>query len=175
MAVPTDKAALLAAMRDEYRRLRAVLARVPPERAFARELDGHAKGSRMSAADLLAYLLGWQALVLKWHRLEREGAAIDFPDAGYRWNQLGLLAQKFYRDYREIGDWARLCAMLDDSQRQVEALVEGFSDQALYGRPWYDKWTRGRMIQFNTASPCRNARGRLVAWLKTLGQVRAEG
>lgn len=101
MAVPADKAALLAAMRDEYRRLRAVLARVPPERTFIQELDGHAKNSQMSAADLLAYLLGWQALVLKWHRLEREGLPIDFPDTGYRWNQLGLLAQKFYRDYQE--------------------------------------------------------------------------
>ncbi|MGR2661592.1 ClbS/DfsB family four-helix bundle protein [Chromobacterium haemolyticum] len=168
MTVPAGKAALLEAMRDEYRRLSAVLARVPPERAFAQELDGHAKGSRMSAADLMAYLLGWQALVLKWHRLERDGLPMDFPDTGYRWNQLGLLAQKFYRDYGDVDDWARLCAMLDDSQRQVEALVESYSDEALYGGPWYDKWTRGRMIQFNTASPCRNARGRLAAWLKTL-------
>ncbi|EQB9714967.1 ClbS/DfsB family four-helix bundle protein, partial [Yersinia enterocolitica] len=30
-----------------------------------------------------------------------------------------------------------------------------------------EKWTMGRMIQFNTASPYANARGRLRKWLKT--------
>jgi hypothetical protein len=32
---------------------------------------------------------------------------------------------------------------------------------ALYGRGWYETWTMGRMIQFNTSSPYANARGRL--------------
>ncbi|EPE9290931.1 ClbS/DfsB family four-helix bundle protein, partial [Escherichia coli] len=36
----------------------------------------------------------------------------------------------------------------------------------LYGRPWYTKWTMGRMISFNTSSPYANANGRLRKWAK---------
>ncbi|MGL6020992.1 MAG: ClbS/DfsB family four-helix bundle protein, partial [Gibbsiella quercinecans] len=54
-----------------------------------------------------------------------------------------------------------------DNKRQIIALIDGFSDEALYGQPWYGKWTRGRMIQFNTASPYKNASGRLNALRKS--------
>ena len=37
----------------------------------------------------------------------------------------------------------------------------------LYGKPWYDKWPKGRMIQFNSSSPYANARGRIRKWLKS--------
>jgi hypothetical protein len=51
---------------------------------------------------------------------------------------------------------------------RIIELVEARSDQQLYGCLWYEKWTRGRMIQFNTASPYLNANGRLRIWLKTM-------
>ncbi|MFD0387572.1 ClbS/DfsB family four-helix bundle protein [Tistrella bauzanensis] len=36
-------------------------------------------------------------------------------------------------------------------------------------RPWYKTRTLGRMIQLNTASPYRNARGRLRRWMAGRG------
>lgn len=36
----------------------------------------------------------------------------------------------------------------------------------LYGANWYEKYTAGRMIQFNTASPYKNARSGIRAWLR---------
>ena len=39
----------------------------------------------------------------------------------------------------------------------------------LYGKPWYEAYTLGRMIQFNTASPFDNARKRLRRWKKEKG------
>ena len=45
--------------------------------------------------------------------------------------------------------------------------IETRSNNDLYGRLWYGKWTMGRMIQFNTSSPYTHARGRLRKWLKT--------
>ncbi|ARR51641.1 ClbS/DfsB family four-helix bundle protein [Photobacterium damselae] len=32
------------------------------------------------------------------------------------------------------------------------------SNHQLYQEPWYEKWTLGRMIQFNTSSPMKNVR-----------------
>ncbi|MBJ7220840.1 ClbS/DfsB family four-helix bundle protein [Brenneria sp. L3-3C-1] len=52
------------------------------------------------------------------------------------------------------------------NKTELLALIEAHSDEQLYGQPWYGKWTRGRMIQFNTASPYKNATGRLRDWGK---------
>lgn len=49
------------------------------------------------------------------------------------------------------------------------ALVEGETYATLYGAPWYEKYTLGRMIQFNTSSPYANARARLRKWKKDQG------
>ncbi|MFX4153989.1 ClbS/DfsB family four-helix bundle protein [Aliarcobacter butzleri] len=59
---------------------------------------------------------------------------VDFPETGYKWNQLGKLAQKFYEDYKIS---------------------------------WHEKWTLGRMIQFNTSSPYANAKARIRKWKKS--------
>ncbi|HAE68662.1 MAG TPA: hypothetical protein DCG77_15990, partial [Sphingobacterium sp.] len=45
-------------------------------------------------------------------------------------------------------------------------LIEQKTDMQLYGVSWYEKWTLGRMIQFNTASPYQNAVGRIRKWKK---------
>jgi len=48
----------------------------------------------------------------------------------------------------------------------VLALVEGLSDEELYGTSWYRAWTAGRMISLNTSSPYANARSRVRRWLR---------
>jgi hypothetical protein len=75
-------------------------------------LDGNAKGSLMSTSDLAAYLIGWNTLVLKWLDYSEAGRAIEFPETGYKWNQLGQLAQKFYADYADL-DYPNLLSALD--------------------------------------------------------------
>jgi hypothetical protein len=137
MAVPASKDELLTAIRTEYARLRADLDRVPTESAREPVLSGHVKSTMMS------------------------------PAAGFGWNDLGALAQRFYRDH-EGASWADLRARLDDAEQRIEALVLARSDAELYGAPWYLTWTMGRMISLNTSSPYRNARGRIRRWLRTL-------
>jgi len=119
----------------------------------------------MSVHDLAAYLLGWNELVLKWCRAKAAGQPVDFPETGYKWNELGRLAQKFYDDYAAL-PYSDLLDRLDSAKADIVALVEAESNEALYGRSWYEQWTQGRMIQFNTASPYANARTRLRKWVK---------
>ncbi|SDA68948.1 MULTISPECIES: ClbS/DfsB family four-helix bundle protein [unclassified Janthinobacterium] len=170
MAIPNSKQELLEAMTTTYAKLAQELARVPP--ALAREpvLEGQVKGTRMSVCDLLAYLVGWNELVLHWHAQLRDGKRIEdiaFPAEGFTWNALGKLAQRFYADYAELS-MADLQQRLALAKDQLLALVDAHDDAQLYGRPWYTHYTMGRMIQFNTASPYANARLRLRAWRKTL-------
>ncbi|GLY59202.1 hypothetical protein Pcaca05_00600 [Pectobacterium carotovorum subsp. carotovorum] len=166
MAVPESKEALIKAINSQFALLMKRIEAVPADRAFSPEMAGHAQGTQMSAANLVAYLLGWGNLVLKWHQQEEQDKPIDFPETGYQWNQLGLLAQKFYQDFAHITDWSELVVRLVANKRELIALVERYTDAQLYGECWYGKWTRGRMIQFNTASPYKNAAGRLRAWEK---------
>lgn len=161
MAIPQSKDELLAALEKSWLKLQKKLDRIPAETAFTQVLEGHAAGTTMSVANLVSYLLGWGNQVLRWHQQEAAGESIDFPATGFKWNELGALAQKYYSDYADITDWGILRAQLEQCYHALMSLVESYSDDALYHQFWYGKWTRGRMIQFNTASPWSNASARL--------------
>ena len=165
MAGPQSRDTVLAAIDTTFERLITDLKRVPPPLARDASLDGHVTGTRMSPADLVAYLIGWNELVLKWLDLDDRGEAPDFPETGFQWNQLGLLAQKFYADHAEA-DWPALLLRLKAAKVRLSATIKARSNEDLYGRPWYGKWTKGRMIQFNTSSPYTNARGRIRSWMR---------
>ena len=168
MAVPQNKQELLDAINTNYERLLCVIRRVPAHWVNECTLEGHAKGTQMSAANLVAYLLGWNELVLKWLEADAADKTIDFPETGFKWNQLGQLAQKFYGDYEGIA-FAQLLDRLDTAKQQIVSIIQSHDNADLYERLWYERWTMGRMIQFNTASPYENARVRLRKWLKAKG------
>ncbi len=168
-SVPQNKEELLKAVNDNYAKLEKdllAIPAVPPELTTERTLEGHAKNTQMSLRELVAYLIGWNELVLKWHHKRRNGETVDFPETGYKWNELGRLAQKFYADYANFG-YPELLVEFASAKARMVALVESYTDDELYGAAWYDKWTMGRMIQFNTSSPYKNARGRVSKWRKS--------
>ncbi|MEA9393602.1 ClbS/DfsB family four-helix bundle protein [Acerihabitans sp. TG2] len=165
MGVPQTKSELLLAIDKNHNKLSGYLASIPPESASDESMEGHAKGSVMSVCNLVAYLLGWNKLVIKWITLDAAGKPVDFPETGYKWNQLGLLAQKFYRDYSDL-DLCSLRSQLQDAKNEIVESIKKRSDDDLYGKAWYGKWTMGRMISFNTSSPYANACGRLRKWAK---------
>ena len=119
----------------------------------------------MSPAELVACLLRWNELVLKWLGRDDRGDTVDFPETGVNWNELGRLTTKFYGDYCAL-DWPSRLARLQDVKNRLEQEIMARTDEELYAISWYDKWTKGRMIQFNTSSPYANARGRIRKWLK---------
>ncbi len=165
MAIPQNKAELAKAIRDSYRKLTTELKTIPSDKASVKELDGHAKNTTMSINDLIAYLIGWGQLVLKWNYKKDNGQVVDFPETGFKWNELGLLAQQFYKDHQNA-NLEQLLGELDQTVTQLLALVAIKTNEELYHVPWHEKWTLGRMIQFNTSSPYKNARGRVSKWKK---------
>jgi len=168
MAIPKNKNELLQAIDMAYERLKIELLTIPPELTAAAELEGHVKGSVISVNNLLSYLIGWGELVIKWYTKKEAGEAVEFPDTGYRWNELGRLAQKFYKDYEGHGFHA-LTDRLEQVVSAIRDIVQQKSDTELYGMPWYKQWPLGRMIQFNTSSPYGNARARIRRWKKARG------
>ncbi|OCG20196.1 hypothetical protein A9G22_10615 [Gilliamella sp. App2-1] len=168
MAIPESKSELIEAINKNYASLVKKLAAVPAQRVFQPIMEGHVKGTTMSVAQLVSYLIGWGELVLSWHVKEANGNEIVFPEVGFKWNEMGKLAQKFYLDYQDITDYKVLLQRLENNKNEIIKLIEGFSDDDLYGVGWCEKYTRGRMIQLNTASPYKNATGRLATLLKSI-------
>ena len=165
MAIPGSKPELEAAISARFDKLVAALGAVPDRRRTEQTMPGHARGTWRSPADFQSYLIGWNELVLKWLARDDQGQCVDFPETGYRWNELGELAQKFYRDHSAQSFNAK-CLRLRAAKDQLLDEIAARSDAELYGAPWYGKWTKGRMIQLNSAAPCENARLRLRQWLR---------
>ncbi len=166
MAIPTSKSELVSAIVERFVKLDAALDSVPPDIADDKSMEGHVKGTTMSANNLVSYLIGWNELVLKWLDQDDRGKAVELPEVGYKWNELGALAQKFYADY------SGYC--FDENRRKLIAAKDQLvceiskrTDEELYGSHWHGKWTKGRMIQLNSSSPYENARGRIRKWLKS--------
>ena len=165
MAVPVNKEELQNAIKINYNKLKEELLSIPHELTTVPNLEGHMKNTTMSINNLISYLNGWGELVLKWNTKKERNEIVDFPETGYKWNELGKLAQKFYNDY-EKDDFNTLCTELDEITGRILFLIEQKTNTELYETAWYEKWTLGRMIQFNTSSPYNNARARIRKWKK---------
>ncbi|MBU9830374.1 ClbS/DfsB family four-helix bundle protein [Rahnella sp. FC061912-K] len=163
MNVPQTKSELLLAIDKNFNKLISYLNVIPPELTSDKSMEGHSKGTEMSIHNLVSYLIGWNTLVVKWITYDEKGLPVDFPETGFKWNQLGLLAQKFYSDYREL-NYRALMTELESVKDHIVKLIDERTDCDLYGKPWYTKWTMGRMISFNTSSPYANANGRIRKW-----------
>jgi hypothetical protein len=165
MAIPQNKDELQKAIIDNYKKLKIELLSIPTDLTTSKELEGHSKNTLMSINNLVAYLVGWGQLVLKWIDKKEKGLQVDFPETGFKWNELGLLAQKFYKDY-EKDDFKTLNEKLDQTTNEILKLIESKTNRELYETAWYDKWTLGKMIQLNTSSPFKNAKDRIRKWKK---------
>jgi hypothetical protein len=165
MAIPMDKDELQKAIIDNYKKLKTELLSIPTDLTTTKELEGHSKNTLMSIDNLVAYLVGWGQLVLKWNDKKEKGLHVDFPETGFKWNELGLLAQKFYKDY-ENDDFKTLNEKLDKATNDILKLIESKTNNELYETAWYDKWTLGKMVQLNTSSPYKNAKDRIRKWKK---------
>lgn len=168
MPIPTSRSELLDAIESNFAKLLKDLETVPAARCYETTLEGHVKGTMMSVHNLVSYLVGWNHLVLKWIDFDSKGAAIDFPESGFQWNQLGALAQKFYSDYEDI-PFDELLTEFEGAKNRIVEFISFQTDDSLYGANWYEKYTLGRMIQFNTSSPYSNARARLRKWKRANG------
>ena len=167
-SIPKNKEELLCAIRLAYGKLSTDYETIPEDLAREKGIEGNIKGTTVSVCDTLAYLLGWGKLILKWHDLKIKGEPVDFPETGFKWNELGALAQSFHPQYQDWSFKKLLCAF-DATLFEILALIESIDNQSLYEVCWYEKWTFGRMIQFNTSSPMKNMRTKVRKFKRLKG------
>ena len=167
-SVPKNKDELVEAIRSISSKLLADYQSIPSDLSRDLEIEGNVKNTKISVCDTLSYLIGWGKLVLKWYQLKTEGQFVDFPETGYRWNQLGELAQSFQSDYKHW-DFVDLQFEFKSTTEEILVLINTLENYDLYETSWYEQWTLGRMIQFNTSSPMKNMRTKVRRFKKVRG------
>ena len=167
MPMPTTRAEVLHNLRQAYEKLDAELDVVDPERERECGIEGD-----ISCCDVVAYQIGWANLLMGWDRKEQEGTPPVMPAEGFKWNQLGELAQSFYRreSDKTLGELRR------EFRGVFGALVgwiESLTDQELFvphQRQWTgEKWAMAKWIQVNTIAPYSSARTKIRRWKKAMG------
>ena len=159
MPLPTTRQELLSRLRVAYKKLVDEAIRVPVARERLPELEGG-----ISPCDLIAYQIGWGCCLLTWDELESRGENVEMPAPGFKWNQLGLLAQSFYKTH-EDQTLTQLLHKFETLIEEVVHFIESNSDDTLFGtgkRTWTgQKWSIAKWIQVNTIAPYGSARTRL--------------
>ena len=90
-SVPTNKTELQKSINLAFDKILADYATIPVEITRKVGVTGNIKGTEISVCDTIAYLIGWGKLVLKWYELKSKNQAVNFPETGYKWNELGKL------------------------------------------------------------------------------------
>jgi len=119
----------------------------------------------------LAYQIGWGKLLLNWEQEEKKGKTPVMPAKGYKWNELGSLAQSFYERYQNK-DIVYLRKEFSKVVKKIEGLIESLEEDELFSphqREWTgDKWAMVKWIQVNTIAPYKSARTKIRRWKKSL-------
>lgn len=167
-SIPKTKDELHTAIKSAFEKLWQDYQSVPDSMSREIGVEGNIKGTEISVADTVAYLVGWGKLVLKWYALSVKSEPIDFPETGFQWNELGKLATHFHDTYV---DWQYddLLAEFQQITKRLLDLITSLDNDELYGDNWYKSYTLGRMIQFNTSSPMNNMRTKVRRFKKLKG------
>lgn len=168
-SIPSNKQELELAISSIFNKLMTDYRAIPESSCRECAIEGNVKGAQISVCDTVAYLIGWGKLVLKWYRLRSQNQPVDFPETSFKWNQLGLLAEHFQQQY-QAWSYQDLLLELESTISEILALISTLTDQELYQTKWYEKWTLGRMIQFNTSSPMKNMRTKVRRFHRQITQ-----
>lgn len=159
-SVPKNKEELQRSIKVAFEKILADYSTIPYQMSRELGVTGSVEGTEISVSDTLSYLIGWGKLVLKWYGLKSKNQPVDFPDTGYKWNELGQLAQHFYSQYHHW-PYDKLIDEFIVTTDRILVLIDSLDNQKLYGEVWFDKYTLGKIIQFNTSSPMMNMRSKV--------------
>ncbi len=156
----TSKAALLADIDTERRKLTELLAEIPPEARLVEVTDG------MSVKDFLAHRAEWGRMFERWYAEAVAGGTPAVPSERYTWRQLPALNAEIHERHRDVPldvveqDFA-------DTADRLRRLVEGVSDEDLFQRHRFSftgSTDLAAYLNSATAAHYRSARTHIRRW-----------
>lgn len=139
---------------------------IKPSATRSRAINGG-----ISVCDIVAYQIGWGRLLLGWDKEELDGKNPEMPAKGFKWSELGRLAQSFYKS-SEKKSLVTLRREFKDVVEETSDWINKMSAGELFKlgrRKWAgEKWPIVKWIQVNTVAPYSSARTKIRRWKKNL-------
>src|SRR5688500_1185442 len=96
MPKPTTKNQIIEAAQKERAALEQFLAEITPKQMIQPNLIG-----KWAVKDVLAHLVEWEGMVMKWYEAGRNGKTPAVPSEEYNWSQLPQLNHAIYLKHRD--------------------------------------------------------------------------
>ncbi len=162
MPLPKTKKELLTKLEKAFEKLNAEFDMETSKAARSPSIEGN-----ISCCDVIAYQIGWGRLLIGWEQAELSGIKVDMPCVGYKWNQLGALAQSFYRQSSQ-SSLSQLQIEFNQLYQQLVVWITQLTDEDLFvpqQRLWTgERWPMVKWIQINTIAPYQSARTKIRRW-----------
>lgn len=136
MPKPKSKKELVEMSKRNYHRLLDLVESLSKKELQAEFPKGY---MNRNVRDVLAHLHHWHLMMLEWHKIGMTGSKPDMPATGYTWKTVPDLNKEIWVKYRKI-DLQKVRSSLDNSFREVQKIIEKYSDQELFEKQKF-KWT----------------------------------
>ena len=90
--------------------------------------------------DVLVHLYEWHQLLLNWIKSNRNGEQKPFLPEPYNWKTYPEMNVEFWKKHQNISSLSESKTMLNESHKNVIALIETFSDDELFTKKYF-QWT----------------------------------
>jgi hypothetical protein len=139
MSKPTTKKALIEAAQTERAALEKILATLTQEQVVQPDTLGD-----WSVKDILAHLVEWEQMVIKWYEAGVKGQIPAVPSEEFNWAQLPQLNHAIYSKYRDTAA-AEIEKKFRTSYKKIMTVIENIPEKELFTRGHY-MWTRSNAL-----------------------------
>lgn len=157
----TTKRQLLAEVRRKRAELEAVLDRSPRD-----PLDLPLDAGGWSVKDILAHIVAWEQVMLRWWQASQAGETPSDPAPGLSDDDVARLNSGFY----EANRYRTLADVQDEFRRsfmEVMAALETAHEAALMQPgyfPWTEEWPFASVVVANTSDHYKEHQDQIAAW-----------
>jgi hypothetical protein len=163
MSKPTTRNEIIESAQTERAALEKLLTTLTPE-----QMTQSAAADDWSAKDVLAHLIEWEGMVMKWFEAGAKGNDPTVPSEEYNWGQLPQLNHAIYLKHRDK-PLADIQMEFKSSHKKIMKLIESIPENELFTRGQYT-WTRNNLLSAYfvsaTSSHYHWARGEIRKKLK---------
>ena len=136
MPRPTTQADLIQAANDQFAKLWTLIDEMSDEEKSA---DIVPNERDKNVRDVLVHLYEWHCLLLNWIQTNTNGKPAPFLPAPYNWKTYPQMNVAFWEKHQNTS-YTDAEAMLKKTHKEVMAIIETFSNEALFSKGAFD-WT----------------------------------
>ena len=136
MPRPTTKSDLIQAANEQFAKLWTLIGEMSGEE---KSTDINPNERDKNVRDVFVHLYEWHCLLLNWIQSNTNGKPAPFLPAPYNWKTYPQMNVTFWEKHQSTS-YTDAETMLNKTHKEVMALIETFSNEALFSKGTFD-WT----------------------------------